>query len=128
MAAPNIVNTATMTLEVAGGALTTAAATIVNNAISSNKVVKIVSLYVSNIDGTNSADVTINFYTQDDIGGTAYAIASTVAVAADSTLVVIDENSPVYLEEDNSLGGLASANNDLEYVVSYQIIDDAQEY
>lgn len=125
MAAPNIVNTATMTLEVAGGALTTAAATIVNNAISSNKVVKIVSLYVSNIDGTNSADVTINFYTQDDIGGTAYAIASTVAVAADSTLVVIDENSPVYLEEDNSLGGLASANNDLEYVVSYQIIDDA---
>lgn len=125
MAQPNIVNTATMTLEVAGGALTTSAATIVDNAVSSNKVVKIVSLYVANVDGTNSADVTINFYTQDDIGGTAYAIASTVAVPADSTLVVIDENSPVYLEEDNSLGGLASANGDLVYVCSYQIIDDA---
>jgi hypothetical protein len=125
MAQPNIVNTATLTLEVAAGALTTSAATIVNNAVSSNKAVKIVSLYISNIDGTNAADVTINYYTQDDIGGTAYAIASTVSVAADSTLVVIDENSPVYLEEDNSLGGLASATGDLEYVCSYQIIDDA---
>jgi hypothetical protein len=125
MAAPNIVDTATMTLEVVGGALTTSAATIVNNAASSNTAIKIVSLYVSNVDGTNAADVTINYYTLDDIGGTAYAIAKTVSVPADSTIVIIDQNSPVYLEEDNSLGGLASANSDLEYVCSYQIINDA---
>jgi len=125
MAAPNIVSTATMTLEVTGGALTTSAATLVNNAASSNTVVKIVSLYVANIDGTNSATATISHYTQDDVGGTPYAIASTIAVAADSTVVIIDENSPVYLTEDSSLGGLASANGDLQYVVSYQIINDA---
>lgn len=125
MTAPNIVDTATLTLKVAKGALTTSAATLVNNAAASNLAIKIVSLYVSNIDGTNSADVTINVYDQDDIGGTATALASTVAVAADSTLIVIDENSPVYLEEDMSLGGLASATGDLEYIISYQEINDA---
>lgn len=125
MAQPNIVDTTTMTLEKSTGALTTSAATIVNNAAGSNKVIKIVSLYVANVDGVNSADVTINDYTQDDIGGTGYAIVKEIAVAGKGSIVVIEENSPVYLKEDNSLGGLASAAGDLEYVCSYQIIDDA---
>lgn len=125
MAQPNIVNTATMTLESGYGALTTSEATIVNNAVSSNKVVKIVSLYVANVGGTNAATCSFDVHNQDDIGGTGYAIASTVNVPADSTIVLIDENSPIYLKEDESLGGLASANGDLEYVVAYQIIDDA---
>lgn len=125
MAAPNIVNTATMSLKVAKGALTTSFATLVNNAISSNLAIKIISLYVANVDGTNSADVSIDVFDQDDVGGTGTAIASTISVAADSTVVIIDESSPVYLEEDMSLGGLASAIGDLEYVVSYQEINDA---
>lgn len=125
MAAPNVVNTATLNLKNSNGALTTSAATIVNNAISSNLAVKIVSLYVSNVDGTNSADVTINVYSQDDVGGTATAVASAITVPAKSTVVIIDENSPIYLEEDMSLGGLASATGDLEYIASYQEIKDA---
>lgn len=125
MTAPNVVSTATLTLKNSKGALTTSAGTIVNNAASSNLAVKVVSLYVANIDGTNSADVTINVYDQDDVGGTGTAIASTVAVAADSSIVIIDENSPVYLEEDMSLGGIASADSDLVFVASYQEINDA---
>ena len=125
MAAPNVVNTSTLSLKNAKGALTTAAATIVNNAASSNLAVKVVSLYVANIDGTNDATTTVNVYSEDDVGGTATAIASTVNVPADSTIVIIDENSPIYLEEDMSLGGLASANGDLVFVASYQEINDA---
>jgi hypothetical protein len=125
MAAPNVVNTATLTFKNAKGALTTSAATIVNNAVSSNLAIKIISLYIANVDGTNSADVTINVYDQDDVGGTGTAIVSTVAVAADATVVVIDESSPIYLTEDMSLGGLASATGDLVYVASYQEINDA---
>jgi hypothetical protein len=122
MAAPNIVNVATITGKTNNDALTTVAAAIVNNPASSGKVFKVNSLYVANIDGTNSADVTINYYTQDDIGGTARAIASTIPVPADSTLVVVSKDAPLYLEEDKSLGGLASANGDLVYVVSYEEI------
>ena len=125
MASPNIVDTTTMTLESGYDELTTSMATLVNNAASSNTVVKVVSLYVANVDGSNSADVTVKVFNQDDVGGTGYAIASTVAVPADSTIVIIDENSPIYLKEDESLGGQASANSDLEYVVAYQIINDA---
>jgi hypothetical protein len=123
MAAPNIAKAnPTITGKTVALALTTGAATLVNNAASSGTVVKVNCVYIANIDGTNSADVTLNYYTQDDIGGTATAIASTISVPADSTLVVIDKTSAIYLEEDKSLGALASANSDLVAHASYEII------
>ncbi len=125
MAAPNVVDTTTLSLKNSKGTLTTGAGTIVNNAASSNLAVKVVSLYIANVDGANSADVTINVYDQDDVGGTGTAVASTLTVPADSSVVIIDEQSPIYLEEDMSLGGLASANGDLVFVASYQEINDA---
>ena len=83
MSAPNIVNVATITGKTATVALSSTNATaIVSNAASSSKVFKINNVIVSNVDGTNAADITINLYSQDDIGGTAYAIASTISVPA----------------------------------------------
>ena len=54
-----------------------------------------------------------------------HAIASTVAVPADSTLIVTDKNSSFYLDETDILKIQGSANNDLEYTVSGEILDDA---
>jgi hypothetical protein len=123
MAAPNIVNVATIIGKTAYVALsTTAATTIVSNAASSGKVFKINSLIVSNVDGTNAADITIGLYSQDDIGGTAYRIASTITVPADATLVVISKETAIYLEEDKSIGATASAGGDLEVICSYEEI------
>ena len=123
MAAPNIVNVATITGKTATVALSTTNATaVVSNAASSNKVFKINNIIVSNVDGTSAADITINLYSQDDIAGTAYAIASTVSVPADSTLVVLDKNTALYLEEDKSIGAQASAVDDLVVVASYEEI------
>lgn len=121
MAAPNLVNIATITAKTAAVALSTTNATaVVSNAASSGKVFKVNSLVVSNVDGTSAADITINYYSQDDIGGTAYAIASTVSVPADASLVVIDKNNGIYLEEDKSIGATAGAANDLVVVCSYE--------
>lgn len=123
MAAPNIVNVATITGKYpAPIALTTAAQAIVSNPASSGKVFKINALYITNIDGSNAASVTINRYPEDDIGGTGVALASTISVPADSTLVIISKDTAVYLEENTSLGGLASANGDLVAHVSYEEI------
>lgn len=123
MAAPNIVNVATITGKTAVVNLTsTSATTVVSNAASSGKVFKINSLVVSNVDGTNAADITISYYSQDDIGGTATEIVSTVSVPADASLVVIDKNTSIYLEEDRSLGATAGAANDLKVIVSYEEI------
>lgn len=123
MAAPNIVNVSTITGKTAVVDLTsTSATTVVSNAASSGKVFKVNSLYVSNVDGVNPANITIGIYSEDDIGGTATEIVKTVAIPADATVVVIDKNSSIYLEEDKSIGATASAANDLKVVCSYEEI------
>jgi hypothetical protein len=123
MAAPNIVNVTTITGKSNVVSLTdTNATAVVSNAASSGKVFKINSLVVSNVDGTNAADITISYYSEDDIGGTATEIVSTVSVPADASLVVIDKNTSIYLEEDRSIGATAGAANDLKVVVSYEEI------
>jgi hypothetical protein len=123
MAAPNIVNVTTITGKTVPVALSSTNPTmIINNPASSGKVLKVNSLYAANVDGTNDCDVTVSVYSQDDIGGTAYPIASTVSVPADSTIIVIDKESPIYLEEDRSIGAIAGAANDLVLTPSYEEI------
>ena len=123
MTAPNIVNVTTITGKTNVVSLTTTNATlVVENPVSSNKVFKINSLVVSNVDGTNAADITIALYSEDNIGGTATEIVSTVSVPADASLVVIDKNTSIYLEEDKSIGATAGSASDLKVVVSYEEI------
>ncbi len=123
MAAPNVVNVATITGKTAVTSLTTTNATlVVENPASSNKVFKINSLIVSNVDGSSAADITIGLYSEDNIGGTATEIVSTVSVPADASLVVISKDTSIYLEEDRSIGATASAASDLKVVCSYEEI------
>ena len=116
MAAPNIVNVATITGKTSVLAVTTSATAIVTNSGSSGQVYKINALYVSNVDGTNNADLNVDIYRSS----TAYHIAKPVNVPADATLDVISKS--IYLEEGDSLRLTASANSDLEAVCSYEII------
>jgi hypothetical protein len=123
MSAPNIVNVTTITGKSAVVDLTgTSATLVVENPAASDKVFKINSLVVSNVDGTNAADITISLFSEDDIGGTATEIVSTVSVPADASLVVIDKNTSIYLEEDRSIGATAGSANDLKVIVSYEEI------
>lgn len=116
MAAPNIVNVATITGKTAVQAVGTSAAAIVTNSASSNKVFKVNALYVSNIDGANNADITVDLYRSS----TAYHIAKTVSVPADSTLDILSK--AIYLEEGDALRLTANAASDLEAVCSYEEI------
>lgn len=119
MAAPNIVNVATITGITTGAALTTSLTTpLLSNSAASGKVFRINSILVSNVDGTNAADVTIDWYD----GTTGFKLANTVAVPADTTLIVLGKDTPIYLEENTSIRGGASATGDLECVISYEEI------
>jgi len=123
VANPNIVNVTSIIGKSAVVDLTTTNATlVVENPAASNKVFKIESLVVSNVDGTNAADITISYYSEDNIGGTATQIVSTVSVPADASLIVIDRGTSIYLEEDRSIGATAGSANDLKVVVSYEEI------
>lgn len=116
MAAPNIVNVATITGRTAVQVVTTTATAIVSNAANSNTVLKVNALYVSNIDGTNNAEVTIDLFRSS----VAYRLAFTVVVPADAVLDVLSKS--IYLEEGDSLRLTASANTRLEAVCSYEVI------
>jgi hypothetical protein len=124
MANPNIVNVTAIYGENSLTALSTTNATsIVSNAASSGKVYKINSIIVANVDGAVAADVTINVYSQAALGGTAFALASTVSVPADATLVVVDKNTSIYLKENQSIGATAGTASDLVVIASWEEIN-----
>ena len=120
MATPNIINVATITPKVAVGAVTTSRADIVD--VPAENCAKINTLMISNIDGTNAADITVEVSTNN--GSSYVAIASTVSVPADSTLVVVGKDNGFYLDETDLLAVTASANSDLTYLVSYELLVD----
>ena len=123
MAAPNLLSPTTITGKTAYVSLSTTNATsILSNAASSGKVLKVNSLIVANVDGANAASITVSLYSAAALGGTAYKIANTITVPADASLVVVDKTSMLYLEEDKSLGAVASAASDLEIICSYEEI------
>jgi hypothetical protein len=124
MANPNIVNVTTILGNSSQTALSsTSAFSIASNAASSGKVYKINSIVVANVDGTNAADITINIYSAAALGGTAFAIASTISVPADATLIVTDKTTSFYLLENQSIGAIASTANDLVVTASWEEIN-----
>ncbi len=122
MAAPNIVGVSSIYGKTMGAALGTTTTTDILTC-PANKVLKINSIIVSNVDGTDAADTTVYFY--DSSAADRYALASTITVPADGTLIVLGKDSPIYLEEADQIEAGASAASDLQIIVSYEELDDA---
>jgi hypothetical protein len=118
MANPNIVNVSDIRGKSAVQNVTTSITAIVSNSAGSNKIFKINSLIVSNIDGTDPCDVTVDIFRSS----ASTKLASTITIPADATLVVISKDTGIYLEEGDSLRCQASANSDLQAVCSYEEI------
>jgi hypothetical protein len=123
MSAPNIVNvTSILGITTAVNLSTTAVTTFLSNAVSSNKVFKINTIIASNIDGTDPADITIKYHLAAAGAGTSIALANTITVPADASLVVIGKDSPIYIEENRSLTAQATGPNDIAIVCSFEDI------
>lgn len=122
MANPNILDTTNVVGNNALVAVTTNATSVVSNAASSGKIYKINNITASNVDGTNAADVTVNIYSEDDLGGTGYSIVYQIPVPIDSSLVVVDKTTAVFLKEDQSIGAIASGNSDIVVTASWEEI------
>ena len=116
MAAPNMLNPDTITGKTAVQAVGTTATAIVSNSAASGQVLKVNALYVSNVDGTEDAEINVDVFRSS----VAYHIGKTIVVPADATLDVISK--AVYLEEGDSLRLTANAASDLEAVCSYEEI------
>lgn len=118
MAAPNLKSPTTVAGKTVGYAVTTSMAAALSNSASSNKALKVNSVYCANIDGVNSADITLEWFD----GTTARKLANTISVPADATQVLVTREAYIYLEEGHSLRAQASAASDLELVISYEEI------
>ena len=123
MANPNIVSVASIYGKtVYDTDVATSAASLVSNAASSGKILKINSLIIANIDGTNSADITVTL--RNTSATTLSTLANTVAVPADATLIVISKDTSIYLEENMAIYVAASAAGDLSATCSYEEISE----
>ena len=123
MANPNIVNVTDIYGNISNTVLTGSAQSVINNAAASGKVYKVNSIVAANTDGTSAVDVTVNVYSQDDIGGTAFAIASTISVPAGAALIVTDKTTGFYLKEDQSVGALCSDSGNIVLTCSWEEIN-----
>lgn len=123
MAAPNIIAATSIYGRSATTYLTTASATeILSNTDASGAVFKVNMIIVANVDGTNAADITVAYYSEDNLGGVPTEIIQAKSIGAKENLVVIDKNTALYLEENRSIGATASAGGDLKVIVSYEEI------
>ena len=102
---------------------TTSNTQIVTNAASSGKVYKLNSIIVSNVDTSNTVNVTVNVHDADDIGGTAYPIVSSITIPAAASLIVTDKSTGFYLKEDQSVSALAETANTLTVTASWEEIE-----
>lgn len=99
-------------------ALTTTSDDGVSNAIltvASGKQYIVTLCQVANIDGTNAADLSMDFY--DSSATSAKALVSTVSVPADSSFNPI--GGKLIMESGDIIRAWAGAADDLEIVISY---------
>jgi hypothetical protein len=123
MANPNIVSTTDIRGKTTYATpANTNAAVLLANSSGSDKVFKINSLVASNVDGTNAVDVTVAINTAAAGSGTSYPIVSTVSIPADASLIVIDKDNFIYLEEDKSIVVVSGAADDIAFTISYEEI------
>jgi hypothetical protein len=107
----------------------TTAVVLLPNAASSGKVFKINQIMVANVDGTATINATVSIYTNGAVaqgsapsGGTAYPIASTIAVPANASLIISDKSTMFYLQEGTSISITSSTASKLVFTVSYEDI------
>ena len=132
MAAPNIVNVTTITgvttfhagiAATTGGRGSLGITTVVSNAASSGKVLKINSLVAAGIAVTTG--VTLQYFNNINhvSASSTVSIGMTLSVPTFSTLALITKDNSVYLEENTSLGIFAQPNaGTIDVVCSYEEI------
>ena len=107
----------------------TTAVVLLANPASSNQVFRINQIVAANVNGTNAVDTTVSIYTNGGVaqgsapsGGTAFPIASTIAVPADASLIIVDKTTAIYLMEGTSITVTSGTASQITYSISYEII------
>lgn len=123
MAAPNIVNVSTITgvTTFISGISTTTPNVIISNAASSNQVYKLNTLMAANTTASTS-NITLKIFNAAAGAGSSVSIGTTISIPSGSSLAIIGKDTPIYIEENRSIGAIAGNANAVDIVASYEII------
>lgn len=121
MAAPNLQSPTTINGKAAGVNLSsTSETTLLSNAASSGKALRVKSVTASNTSTAGTVDFTLKLYSAAT-GGTAYPFPA-ITIPVGGSVIVVGAENPLWLEEDRRITGTASAANYVSVVVSYEDI------
>jgi len=126
MAAPNIVAVTTIRGKSNVANITTVSSSVIVNPVNSGQVFKINTIMISNVDGTNAGNVSVELFkfgaqnVHTGTGNATYAIANNMTVPAKSSLDVMSKS--LYLEEGDQIKAKADANNRLHLITSFEEI------
>jgi hypothetical protein len=96
----------------------TTEATLLTNAASSNKMLRVRSVTVNNVGTSGTVDVTLRFYDAAS-GGTAFAFPA-ITIPVGGSVIVIGSENPLPLEEDRRITVQASAANFATVLCAYE--------
>ena len=126
MAAPNILACTTATPHTVSITPADTSRNALVTAPSTGSAQKINQIMVSNIDGTNAVNSTVELRLAD---GTTYrALGSTISVPANATLIILDKTTMLYLldtsvtGEPSTLWATSGTASKLTFTVSYETL------
>jgi hypothetical protein len=117
MAAPNLQDPTTVTGKTTPYAVTNSLAAALSNSAASGKALRVHTIRACNVTGS---DGTVSVTHRRS--GTDRYLCNAAQVVANGTLLILDRNEPVWLEEGDDLRAVANANTTIELIISYEDI------
>lgn len=87
-----------------------------------DKVLKINSILAANVDGADSAELTV--LVNDNSAALSYSLSNQIPVQGQSSLVILSKDNSIYLEENDTLSASTNNASVLSILVSYDEIGD----
>jgi hypothetical protein len=119
MANPNIVNVASVTGRTQATQLTTSLTDILDNSVGSGEVYKVNTIIAANRSDTFTIGIDVAWL---DSADTAYYLVKNIDIPPDASLIVMDKNTQLYIEENRTLQAKATTGASVDLIVSYEVI------
>jgi hypothetical protein len=119
MANPNIVSVTTINGKTDATQLTTSLTNILDNSAGSSEVYKVNSIIAANTSSSITVGVDVAFLDSDN---TAYYVIKNLDIPPDASLIALDKNTQLYIEENRTLQAKASSGALIDLVISYEVI------
>lgn len=119
MANPNIINVTSITGKTQATQLGTSLTNVLDNTTGSGEVYKVNTIIAANTSTTFTVGVDVAWL---DSADNAYYVIKNLDVPPEASLIALDKNTQLYIEENRTLQAKASTGTTIDLIVSYEVI------